>query len=400
MTDDKEHIQIKPRWQDEWDTEWPPDFLRAFLAETLPSLEELEFYRCLPFLKRLGYDPEAVYTHLTYDVEEFTPTFEWFGEDVTSLEVDAAAARFPELSPYLVVNTHRCRQPDESFEAYIGNRGELLGIDKRVAMDYLKASGATYSVLLSNEYIVIARAEDADWLDGVTDVDNRVIAKRLADIDWDFAKELKQLLKQPDGLSIDARQPGQQATLQEEWSTGPERINTEYVDLELEVYQQAYRSVREAESNHEKKESLESLSDLLFESITVTAVKEKNFRGKTNEIDLVIENTGGNGFSLFDDYGQYVLVECKNWADPVSAKEIRDFAGKMEYTGVQLGILFARHGITGENTDADRLVEKFAQNGQYIVVIDGKDLERIGNGKSFYQIIEERLWRLRFDPLT
>lgn len=37
--------------------------------------------------------------------------------------------------------------------------------------------------------------------------------------------------------------------------------------------------------------------------------------------------------------------------------------------------LFARHGITRENTDADRLVEKFAQNGQYIVVIDGKDIE-------------------------
>lgn len=212
---EKEHVKIKPRWRDQWERDWPADYLRAYLTEQLIAEDDLEGYGCLPIIKRLGYDPEALYVNLTYDIEDFEPTYEWFRGDIKSLEVDVAAARFPEQSPHLVIKSHRWLKEKQNMDEYVGHRNQRIGIDQNVALDYLRASGAEYSILLSNVYIIIARKEGAPWLDEHDD--RRTIAKRLTEVDWEFANQLKKILQQPDRLAVSTTTDKTQSNL-EEWA--------------------------------------------------------------------------------------------------------------------------------------------------------------------------------------
>ncbi|WP_409025367.1 restriction endonuclease [Halalkalicoccus salilacus] len=70
-----------------------------------------------------------------------------------------------------------------------------------------------------------------------------------------------------------------------------------------------------------------------------------------------------------DEYGWYILVECKNWSTAIGASEIRDFIGKMDSSKTRLGVVFARNGISGESKGAQKKIEDEHQTNNTMVIV-------------------------------
>lgn len=158
--------------------------------------------------------------------------------------------------------------------------------------------------------------------------------------------------------------------------------------------------IKAARTNDEKKKSLESFMEYLISKVDCLRVKHRDRRTSSSEIDLIVENVGGSGSSFYDEFGRHFLVECKNWADRVGAKEVRDFVGKMLKTKQRLGILAARKGVTGANGGEDALREiQFCYDKLDVVVlvVTENDMKSICLGANFTEMLDAKLDRIRFD---
>ncbi len=62
-------------------------------------------------------------------------------------------------------------------------------------------------------------------------------------------------------------------------------------------------------------------------------------RTSTGEIDLVFKVKRLEG-TLFDNFSDILIVECKNWERKVSVNELRSFADTMRNTDATVGIFF------------------------------------------------------------
>lgn len=64
------------------------------------------------------------------------------------------------------------------------------------------------------------------------------------------------------------------------------------------------------------------------------------------ELDVVLQNDAlPNGLMGFDPE---ILVECKNWTDPVGSAEVAWFDTKLRCRGLRHGLLVSMNGITGQ----------------------------------------------------
>lgn len=170
--------------------------------------------------------------------------------------------------------------------------------------------------------------------------------------------------------------------------------------IDAQEYATALDKTKTAQTNDEKKESLESLTKLLFQSIVFLSFRYSNLRTASAEIDLVFRYQGFKETTVFDELGLYFLVECKNWKDPVGAKHVRDFIGKMQSSRVKLGVLVAPEGVTGDADSADALREirkAYDKDGLFVPVIAEEHLELIKKGGNFYELLEYEIERIRFD---
>jgi hypothetical protein len=170
--------------------------------------------------------------------------------------------------------------------------------------------------------------------------------------------------------------------------------------IDAQKYSAALAKTKKARTNEQKKQSLESLAKLLFQAIPFLSFKYSNLRTASAEIDLVFLYKGFKETTVFDELGRYFLVECKNWKDPVGAKHVRDFVGKMKSSKVKLGVLVAPKGVTGDCDSADALREihrTFDQDGLFVIVIAEELLNLIEKGGNFYDLLEYEIESIRFD---
>jgi hypothetical protein len=139
----------------------------------------------------------------------------------------------------------------------------------------------------------------------------------------------------------------------------------------------------------------------LLTSVPSLKSKYANLHTRSSEIDIVVEYDSSEGrLPLFEDLGRYCFVECKNWSEPVGAKHIRDFIGKLEKCRVKLGIVFAKNGVTGTNSGLDALREissAYDRNGSVVLIFSLGDLRSINDGAAFSEALDIRYDRLRFD---
>jgi hypothetical protein len=173
---------------------------------------------------------------------------------------------------------------------------------------------------------------------------------------------------------------------------------------EKSVGNQLTKLIEQAESattNDAKGKSLEALARHLLTSVPSLKSKYANLHTRSSEIDIVVEYDSSEGrLPLFEDLGRYCFVECKNWSEPVGAKHIRDFIGKLEKCRVKLGIVFAKNGVTGTNSGLDALREissAYDRNGSVVLIFSLGDLRSINDGAAFSEALDIRYDRLRFD---
>ncbi len=250
--------------------------------------------------------------------------------------------------------------------------------------EYKIVSDSEYAILLSPQFLVV--------LQNHTSRDFLLSEYTLEELTFDQCADLYTMLSQPDHLPVE---PSARFT------PAPNQIiDSDTFKLDIGAYSQQLKSVFSAETNDEKKKSLEALANNLFRSIPFLACKYSNLRTASSEIDIVVQFLGFDKSTIFDEFGRYFLVECKNWNTSVGAAQVRDFIGKIQKTRVKLGIVFAKNGISGERDGADAVREihtAFDKDGLFVIVKSEKDLRAIEMGMSFYDILDQKINKLRFD---
>ncbi|TYL35856.1 hypothetical protein CV102_25560 [Natronococcus pandeyae] len=169
--------------------------------------------------------------------------------------------------------------------------------------------------------------------------------------------------------------------------------------IDVDGFIQAVREVENAETNQEKGDTFEDLAKILFNALDNVVVRDTNVKNNTGEVDLIVEYLGSDDLTIFDDWGRYFLVECKNWKDSVGVSEIRDFYGKMDKTKVDLGIIFARNGISGDNgVNAKRWIQDYYQRDScMILVISEEHIRLLLEGESdLYSTLDDEMYKRKF----
>lgn len=322
-----------------------------FEKEVIPSLVDI-----------LGYDTDDVHYQVSTDAVDTLDR---------TLHTDAIISRDADVRPWLVIEV---KYLDQLFRD-VGSLPEKY--EERVSLR-TKSHGAEYGVLLSNFHLIIT--------DG-----NTHQTFYLKNLDEEDVEEIGELLEPPETLPREK--------VPSDTEPRPDRINTRNFELDLSDFQTALEAAESASSPADKGDTFERLSALLFEGIPFVSIRHTNLRTATSELDLVVEYEGANSPTIFDDFNRFIPVECKNWQTSVGSSELRDFKGKMDAANVDLGILLSKSGISGDK-GSDAVREKkqtFNDSAMAILVVDNADLNRILRGTSFYRILDEKLFQLRFD---
>ncbi|MER5697875.1 restriction endonuclease [Streptomyces mirabilis] len=146
-------------------------------------------------------------------------------------------------------------------------------------------------------------------------------------------------------------------------------------------------------STKERGDALESLVCYLLKEIPGVLTRSNGidpFRG--SEIDISVANAQTGMWmnvlpSLF-------LVECKNWDAPVDVKAVGAFILKLHEKGVELGVMVAANGVTGNQdnlTAAYMKINLAQQAGRRVLVVTLDDLKTLGNPEEFSKLLCERM---------
>jgi hypothetical protein len=113
---------------------------------------------------------------------------------------------------------------------------------------------------------------------------------------------------------------------------------------------------------------------------------------QSDEIDIAVANSGSvSGLACFPTV---FLVEAKNWAEPVDSSSVAAFIDKLRERRVELGILVAANGATGEAATLRAAHHKAASaqtSGFRILLITMDGLLRLRTTDEFTTLLVKRL---------
>lgn len=356
--------------------------------------EALEQIRntCFTVLEEIGYSSENIFQNVTLPVSALEEQHPHLDDEFWA---DYVIGESPASSPYLVASVILADNGNVNPRSNTVNlRNEIL----RKHRYYSKAINCVYFIAFSNEFLTI------------TNPIGKHTIYSFEQIGSDDVENIKELLSPPRTFPDGSFRPTgfhpNQVKLRE-YENPPlpadlrsePKIEKKLFELDLTDYDDALWRRMNANSSREKGDSLEALANLLLKSICCLTVKDTNVVTRSREIDLIAEYVGSDEQTLFDYYGRYILIECKNWDSPVPVKEIGEFESKLRSSDVDLGILFAWNGVTGAGNReyGEAVIESSPENGPTILVFDERDLYRIARGESFYELIDSKLYRQRFN---
>jgi hypothetical protein len=145
--------------------------------------------------------------------------------------------------------------------------------------------------------------------------------------------------------------------------------------------------VERASSNMAKKNTLENLANYLFTTLDGFTVIERNCRGPSEEIDLLVTNESPDVFLA--QLGTPLAIECRYRKTPAGSKDIRDLKGKLDDIGLKSGILITLKGVSGNKFDAISVIRDARKTGKSIIVISMEDLVSISDGKDPIKAIKD-----------
>lgn len=331
---------------------------------------EIDFKKgVLPeFFEILGYDQSNIYQEITL------PSKLTSGGTITP---DSVVAKRTDKRPWLIAETilHETSGDSIGNSYHIANRGnELI------------ATGAEYVVVLTPYQITV------DMSTAESDHPARAEGTRysLDKITLESCSEIISTLEPPVSLP--------DVDLIDSYDETEEIDTTEY-KLDIEQFQNGLSAADNVSDPNKKGDTFEEVCRILMDGFEHLDLRDKNLPIREGEIDLVYEYTGHNDNNLFETYGRFIFVECKNEEDPTSTTQIDNVINKMRRSGVKLGIIFARNDVSGSSEDEYSkyaLHDEFVPGEFAIVVINGADLKRIMGGESLYEIIDKKLYKQRF----
>jgi hypothetical protein len=108
------------------------------------------------------------------------------------------------------------------------------------------------------------------------------------------------------------------------------------------------------------------------------------------------------GFDLYfrSELGRHFVCECKDWKEPADFTVMAKFCRVLDSTKSRFGILFSKEGISGEGKTKYAELEQlkvFQDRGIIIVVLNLKDLKRIGDGANLIALMRAQYEKVRLD---
>lgn len=343
------------------------------------------------FLKKLGYNTDKIFKMITLSASFPENSDPYLSDEFVA---DYLVGQSPASTPYIIAEAS-LGMPDEIDHQRnaIFAKGALENYP-----DYFPALNFGFFLIFTNQYLVIATA------------DRGIKAYLHEELSKEDVAEIQELLAPPKLFSErpvhpSAYHPAQTKLYEFEVPPFPATlrstnvINEEQFNLDLADFSELLWKANREETPNEKGKSLEHIAEILFDAISCVSVRDTRVSTRPGEIDLIVERTGSKRLTIFDYYGRFIPVECKNWMDPVPVSEVGNFESTLVRTDTNLGVLFAWSGISGEDQDnhAQRLVDNRSPERPTIIVVDERDLYRIAQGKSFYDILDEKLYQRRFD---
>jgi hypothetical protein len=160
------------------------------------------------------------------------------------------------------------------------------------------------------------------------------------------------------------------------------------------IIQQYLQAADNARTCAEKGRAFEDLACYVFGMIPGLEVSHRNQMNtfSTEEIDVAFYNDQvAEGLKALNFL---ILVECKNWSNPVSSIEVNWFISKIEGRGLDFGILLAANGITGDANEkhcAHDIVSKAVAKSIYMIVFTRAEIEALQTSEALVRTIKRKL---------
>jgi hypothetical protein len=168
-------------------------------------------------------------------------------------------------------------------------------------------------------------------------------------------------------------------------------------DISQEIIQKYFQAGNQAKTTFEKGRALEDLVCYLFEQVPGVSIGKRNALNtfKSEEIDVAFWNRMDvEGFYFLPTI---ILVECKNWSQPVGSEEVNWFDSKLKRRGQPFGILIAANGITGNSQKveaAHEIIRVALSEGRQLIVITKAEIENLCLTEQLVRLIQEKLCEL------
>ena len=152
-----------------------------------------------------------------------------------------------------------------------------------------------------------------------------------------------------------------------------------------------------AATTAEKGRAFEDLICYLFSKIPGISVTRRNILNQfgSEEIDVAFWNRPNpNGLYFLQNI---ILVECKNWSQPLGSAEVSWFDAKLRRRAQPFGILIAANGITGnaaDKTAAHDVISAALAEGRQFVVITRQEIENLTLSIQLVELIQSKLCEL------
>lgn len=143
--------------------------------------------------------------------------------------------------------------------------------------------------------------------------------------------------------------------------------------------------------------ALEDMICYLFGLVPGVAITHRNEMNpfNTEEIDVALWNEqDAAGFHFLPNV---ILIESKNWSNPVSSIEVNWFDTKLRNRGLDFGILILPHGITGDAGDitaAHHIVATALREKRKFIVLTTGELLALQDTNALGHLIKTKLCEL------
>lgn len=157
------------------------------------------------------------------------------------------------------------------------------------------------------------------------------------------------------------------------------------------------RLARTGLTTPQKGRSLEDLVCYLFGKVPGISITHRDQLNtfQSEEIDVALWNDRLTG--AFDYLPNIILVEAKNWSNPVGSAEVSWFDQKLRNRGLDFGLFVALNGITGDaedRTSAHQIIAGSLREQRRIVVATETDITALRHTDDLITCVKIKLCEL------